>query len=105
MNKMKLGKAVGNDGIALEILKALENFAVEKITTLDNKIYESGELTSQMSKSVFITIPKVHETLECEKHRTISIMSQVTKILIRLTRIRNQIRSQISEEKFGFVKG
>src|SRR5215469_9801849 len=45
MNKMKFGKAVGNDGSALEMLKALGNFAVEKITTLANKIYESEELT------------------------------------------------------------
>src|SRR5215469_7901034 len=81
------------------MLKALENFAVEKITTLANKIYESGELTSQMSKSVFITIQKVQGTLECEKHSTISIMSQVTKILLRvvLSRIKNKIRPQISE--------
>ena len=59
-----------------------------------------------MSKSVFIAIPKVQGTLECEKHRTISIMSQVTKILLRvvLTRIRNKIRPQISEEQYGFVK-
>src|SRR5215469_3915464 len=33
MNKMKFGKAVGNDGIALEMLKALLNFDVKKITT------------------------------------------------------------------------
>src|SRR5215469_15322304 len=107
MNKMKFGKAVGNDGIALEMLKALGNFAVEKITTLANKIYESGELTSRMSKSVFIAISKVQGTLECEKHRTISIMSQITKILLRvvLARIRNKIWSQISKEQYGFVKG
>jgi len=52
---------IGNNGIALEMLKALENFAVDKITTIANKIYESRELTSQMSKSVFIAIPKYRE--------------------------------------------
>src|SRR5215469_13643211 len=57
MNKMKFRKAAGNYGIALEMLKVLGNFAVEKITTLANKIYESGELTSQICKSVFIAIP------------------------------------------------
>src|SRR5215469_8352859 len=92
MNKMKFGKAVGNDEIALEMLKALGNFAVEKIITLANKIYESGKLTNQMSKQVFIAIPKVQKTLECQKHRIISIMSQVIKILLRvgLIRIKNK---------------
>src|SRR5215469_9357153 len=60
-----------------------------------------------MSKSVFVAIPKVQGTLECEKYRTISIMSQVTEFLLRvvLKRIRNKIRSQISEEQYGFLKG
>ena len=103
MNKMKFGKAVGNNGIALENI----NFVVEKITTLANKIYESIELTKQMSKSVFIAIQKVQGTLDCEKHCTISIISQVTKILLRvlLARIWNKIRPQIFEEQYGFVKG
>ena len=48
------------------MLKVLGNFTVETITTLVNKIYESGELTSHMSKSLFIAIPKVQGTLECE---------------------------------------
>src|SRR5215469_6571721 len=59
MNKMKFGKAIRNNGIALGMLKALGNFAVKKLTIPANKIYESGELTRQMSKSVFITTPKV----------------------------------------------
>jgi len=69
-----------------------------------NKTYESGELTIQRSKSVFIAIPKVQGTLECEKHRTISIMSQKTKNLLRvvLERIRNKIRPQVSKEQIGF---
>src|SRR5215469_8145260 len=88
------------------MLKALGNFDVEKIATLANHIYESGELTSQMSKSVFRAIPKEQEILACKKHRAISIMSQVTKILIRviLARIRNKTRPHISEEQYGFVK-
>ena len=53
---------------------------LRKKNTLANKINESVELTNQMSKSVFIEIPKVQGTLECEKDRTISIMSRVTKI-------------------------
>ena len=45
--------------------------------------------------------------MECEKHRTISIMSQLGKIILRviLNRIRNKIRPEIAEEQYGFVKG
>src|SRR5215469_8982612 len=34
INKMKFGKAVGNGGITLDMLKAIGNFVVDKITTL-----------------------------------------------------------------------
>ena len=47
MYKMKFGKSVGNNVIELEMLKALGNFAVEKIGSLANKVYESGKLTSK----------------------------------------------------------
>ena len=107
IGKMKNRKAVGDDGISVEMIKALGDFGVEKITDIANRIYDTGEVTNQMCKSTFIAIPKVQGTLECNKHRTISIMSQITKIILRvvLERIRNKIRPQISEEQFGFVRG
>ena len=107
LEKMKAGKAVGDDGIAVEMLKALGDFAIEKITEIANIIYDNGEVTTHMCKSIFIAIPKIQGTLECEKHRTINIMSQITKILlwVFLERIGNKIKPQISEEQYGFVKG
>ena len=45
--------------------------------------------------------------MECNKHRTISIMSQLGKIILRviLNRIRNKVRREIAEEQYGFMKG
>ena len=45
--------------------------------------------------------------MECNKHRTISVMSQLGKIVLRviLNRIRSKIRPEIAEEQYGFVKG
>ena len=43
----------------------------------------------------------------CELHRTISLMSHVTKILLRivLMKVRSKIRPEIAEEQCGFVEG
>ena len=38
----QLGKAPGDDGITTEMLKALEEFGIEKLTDLYNEIYSSG---------------------------------------------------------------
>ena len=60
-----------------------------------------------MLKSVFIALPKKAGATECELHRTISLMSHVTKILLRIVmmRVRNKIRPEIAEEQCGFVEG
>ena len=104
---MKRGKVAGGDGITIEMLQAVENLAVKSITDIANNVYNSGQITEQMCKSVFIAIPKVSGTLDCDKHRTISIMSQITKIILKiiLRRIRGRIRREISEEQCGFMEG
>ena len=107
VKSMKKGKAVGEDGVALEMIIALGDFGIEELTKLFNRIYNTGNFVKCMCESVFIALPKVEGTLECGKHRTISIISQVTKIMLRviLKRIRSKIRPEISEEQFGFVSG
>ena len=104
---MKKGKAVEEDGVALEMILALGDFGIDQLTTLFNRIYSTGNFVKCMCESVFIALPKVEGTLECAKHRTISIISQVTKIMLRviLKRIRSKIRPEISEEQYGFVAG
>ena len=79
MREMKRGKAAGEDGVTIEMLWAVREVAVETITKIANKIYMENQDAEQLIKSAFITIPKVSGTLDCEKHRTISIMSQITK--------------------------
>ena len=56
---------------------------------------------------VFIALPKKPGATDCELHRTISLMSHVTKLLLRIImmRVRNKINPEIAEEQCGFVEG
>ena len=107
IKQMKRGKAIGEDGVAVEMLEALEGWGCDVVVELANKIYNTGHIPTQMQLSTFITIPKKPGAVECNKFRTISIISQLGKIILRivLSRIRNKIRPEISEEQYGFVKG
>ena len=107
IQNMKGGKATGPDNIAIEQIEALEEFGISKITILLNEIYDTGHIPKDMLKSDFIALPKKAGAIECELHRTISIMSHVTKILLRIVmmRVRNKIRPEIAEEQCGFVEG
>ena len=80
IHEMKTGKAVGGDGTAVEVLQALGEFAVDQLTSVFQQIYESGRILDSMCKSVFVALPKVEGTLECNIHRTLSMMSEVAMI-------------------------
>ena len=107
IKQMKQGKAMGEDGVAVEMVEALGAWGCDVVVQLANKIYDTGQIPTPMQLSTFITIPKKPGAMECNKHRTISIMSQLGKIVLRviLHRIRNKIRPKIPEEQYGFVKG
>ena len=54
------------------------------------------------SASELITLPKVTGTFECDKHRTISLISHAAKIALEVIRLRvnHFIAPQIAEEQF-----
>jgi len=55
---MKRNKAAGPDEIVTEMLTSLEDFGMEKLTELINKLYNSGEIPNDLSKSIFTALPK-----------------------------------------------
>ena len=77
MRKMKTGKATDPDGLSIELIEALEEYGIEKVTTLLNEIYNTGQIPVDMSRSIFIALPKKPGAADCELHRTISLMSQL----------------------------
>ncbi|GFO48682.1 upf0568 protein c14orf166 homolog [Plakobranchus ocellatus] len=106
IKKMKHGKAAGPDNISVELIEAREDFGIGKVTHLLNEIYDTGQIPTDLSKSIFIALPKKSNATECELHRTISLMSHITKILLKIImlRIRNKIKPKIAEEQCRFVE-
>ena len=102
---MPMRKAPGPDDITTEMLVAAGGRGVTEITNLANMMYSEGRFPEQMYKSIFITIPKVKGTAKCEKHRTLSLMSHVTKLVLRviMNRMRGRTLSEISEVQYGFM--
>ena len=106
IKKAKLNEAPGPDAVHTEMLKVVDEFGVKKVTDIANEIYNKAEFPTDLSKSVFITLPKKGGTIECELHRTISLMSHVTKLTLSvlLHRIRRAISPEIADVQCGFVK-
>ncbi|GFO37775.1 hypothetical protein PoB_006428000 [Plakobranchus ocellatus] len=58
IKKMKYGKATGPDNISVELIEALEDFGIGKVTHLLNEIHDTGQIPTDLSKSIFIALPK-----------------------------------------------
>ena len=79
---------------------------IDKICSLANKIYNSDVIPKQTRESIFIPIPKKSDFTECANYRLMSLMSHITKIILRavMRRRRNKLHPEISAEQFGFKK-
>ena len=102
---MKSGKASGLDDIPIEALIALSEDNIELITNLCNTIYNSGYIPMEIRKSIFLPIPEKPKAQNCTDFRTISLMSHVTKLLLKIIqiRIKDRIDKEISKLQSGFT--
>ena len=50
VSRMKGNKPRGPDGIVIEMIKALDDFGIEKLTIMANEIYDTGKIPQDLSK-------------------------------------------------------
>ena len=86
------------------MIAALDEFGMDKVTEVINQIYDSGEIPTELSKSIFIALPKKQGAIECELHRTISLMSHMMKIILNILmmRTRSKLSPEFGKEQCGF---
>ena len=104
---MKNGKAAGSDEISTEMLRALEDQNIDVITNLCNIIYNSGIISTDLKQSIFITLPKKSKAQNCTEYRTISLMSHIRRLLLKVIeqRILKKIDNEVSRLQSGFRSG
>ena len=100
----KIRKAPGPDNVRVEMLKLLNETALKYLKHLMNEVYERGHLTKEWCQSFFIPLPKKAGTLQCDEFRTISLMSHLTKILLKIVsqRMKSKIMQEIDICQYGF---
>lgn len=107
IRKMKTRKAPGIDEITAEHLKALDEEGITTLTEICNEVYETGYIPEQLKHSLFIKIPKKAKAVDCTDYRTISLMSNVTKLILRIITNRNlnTFERETSDNQSGFRPG
>ena len=107
IQSMKKGKATCLDEISTEMLRALDDENIDVITNLCNIMYDSGVIPTDLKQSIFITLPKKSKALSCIEYRTTSLMSHITKLLLKVIeqRIVKKIDNEVSRLQSGFRTG
>ncbi|KAI5724481.1 hypothetical protein M8J77_003182 [Diaphorina citri] len=87
--------------------KTLDEETKDKLHSIINDIYQSGNIPEDFSESKMVMIPKKSNTKKCENFRTLSLLSHASKILTNIVkkRIEKIIDSNIDNDQFGFRYG
>ena len=102
LNGMKHGKAMGPDGIPVEVWKSLGEEGVDMLLDLLQKIFEREKIPEEWRDSMIVSILKEKGDIQdCANYRGIKIMKIWESIIDR--RLRKE--TSIGEEQFGFMPG
>ena len=72
---LKKGKSAGVDNIPAKLVQAGEEDVITALTTVCNKIWQTGEWPTPWTQSLVITLPKKGNLKQCQNYRTISLIN------------------------------
>ena len=80
---------------------------IAALTTICNKIWQTGEWQTPWTQSLVITLPKNGNLQHCQNYRTISLISHPIKVKLEiiLKRSNPQVEKIITEEQGGLRAG
>ena len=101
---LKKGKSAGFDNIPAELVQAGGEDVITALTTICNKIWQTGEWPTLSIQSLVITLPKKGNLQQCQNYKTIIVISHPSKVMLKiiLNRLKPQEGKFIAEEQAGF---
>ena len=82
--------ASGGDGIPAELFQIPKDDAVKVLHSICQHIWKTHQWPQDRKRSVFIPIPKKGNTKECSNYRTIALISQASKVMLKILQARLQ---------------
>ena len=100
VQSLKKGKSAGVDNIPAELVKAGGEDVITALTTICNKISQTGEWPTPWTQFLVITLPKKGNLQQCQNYRTISFISHPSKVMLKiiLNGLKPQAEKIIAEE-------
>jgi len=106
LHDLKQNKAPGTDNITSEFLQCTSTKIKYALYQLTRDIYEKGDFPNDNCKSIIVTIPKKSGANSCEQFRTLSPLTDVSKILTKLInrRLEEKVEQYSKNYQYGFKR-
>jgi hypothetical protein len=106
LKRMKGGKAMGPDGIPIEMERSFGYVAIVWLTKLFNIIFGSNKIPDEWRRSILVPIFKNKRDVQnCTNYRWIKLMSHIMKLWERIIEHRLREVTNVTENQFGFMLG
>ena len=107
LESITTNKASGGDGIPVELFQILEDDAVEVLHSICQLIWKTQQWPQDWKRSSFIPIPKKDNVKECSNYHTIALISNASKIMLKIFQARLQLymNRELPDVQTGFRKG
>jgi hypothetical protein len=103
LKRMKGGKVLGPDGIAIEVWKCLGDIAIVWLTKLFNHIFRSNKMPDEWRSTLVPIFKNKGNIQSCTNYRGIKLMSHTIKLCERVIEHHPRGMTHISMNKFGFM--
>ena len=107
LRKHHCEQASGGDGIPVELCQILKDDAVKVLHSICQQIWKTQQWPQDGERSVFIPIPKKGNAKECSNYRTIALISQASKVMLRIlqARLQQYMNCELPDVQARFKKG
>ena len=97
LGSIAMNKASGDDGIPAELFQVSKADAV--------KVLKTQQWPQDWKRSVFVPIPKKDNAKECTNYYTIALISQGSKVVLKILQARkNNMSRELPIHKLGLEK-
>ena len=106
LGSITTSKASGGYRIPVELFKILKDDGVQVLHSICQQIWKTQQWPQDWRRSVFIPIPKKGNAKECSNYRTVALISNSSKVMLKIlqARLQQYVNCELSDVQAGFGK-
>ena len=107
LGSITTNKASGSDVIPVELFQILKDDAVKVLHSICQQIWKTQQWPQEWKRSVFIPIPKKGNVKEYSNYRTMALISQANKVMLKIlqARVQQYMNHELPDVQAGFRRG